>query len=78
MGAVLDGSADAGIVFASDVLPNGGADTIRIGPADNIVVSYVIASVSTDADDESGQAFIDFVMSDVGQSILAENNFGPP
>ena len=76
--AVLDGSADAGLVFVSDVEPNGGADTVRIVPDKNIVVSYVIASISADPDDTAGQAFVDFVTSETGQSILAENNFGPP
>ena len=41
---VSSGDADAGIVFASDVLPNGGADTVRIPLNQNIDVSYVITS----------------------------------
>jgi molybdate transport system substrate-binding protein len=75
---VLSAGADAGIVFLSDVLPNGGADTVRIRPDQNLDVRYVIASVSPDPNNDLGQAFIDFVTSDAGQSILAENNFGPP
>jgi molybdate transport system substrate-binding protein len=69
--------ADAGIVFTSDVLPNGGADTVRIPPAQNLDVRYVITSVSPDPD-HVAQAFIDLVRSDTGQAIMAQNNFGPP
>ena len=67
-----------GIVFVSDVAPSGGADTVRIRPADDIDVRYVIATISSDPNDDIGQAFIDFVVSETGQAILAENNFGPP
>jgi molybdate transport system substrate-binding protein len=75
---VSSGDADAGIVFASDVLPNGGADTVRIPLNQNIDVSYVITSVTSAAGDDIGQKFIDFVMSADGQAIMAQNNFGPP
>jgi molybdate transport system substrate-binding protein len=75
---VLSAGADAGIVFLSDVLPNGGADTVRIPPDQNLDVHYVIASVSPDPGNDLGQAFIEYVTSEEGQAILAENNFGPP
>jgi molybdate transport system substrate-binding protein len=75
---VLSGAADAGIVFVSDVLPNGGADTVTIRPDQNIDVRYVIASISSDSNNDIGKAFIDYVLSEDGQAILAQNNFGPP
>ena len=75
---VLSGAADAGIVFVSDVAPSGGADTVRIRPADNIDVRYVITTISTDPNDDIGKQFIDFVVSETGQAIMAEHNFGPP
>ena len=75
---VLSGAADAGIVFVSDVLPNGGADTVTIRPDQNIDVRYVIASISSDPNNDIGKAFIDYVLSEDGQAILAQNNFGPP
>jgi molybdate transport system substrate-binding protein len=75
---VLSRAADAGIVFVSDVLPNGGADTVRIPPNQNIDVRYVISSISPDANNAIGQAFIDYVTGPGGQQILAQDNFGPP
>jgi molybdate transport system substrate-binding protein len=73
---VASRGADAGIVFVSDVLPNGGADTVRIPPAQNIDVRLVITSIS--ANNDIGQKFVDFVTSESGQALLAQNNFGPP
>ena len=73
---VTSGGADASIVFVSDVLPNGGADTVRIPAAQNIDVSYVITTIS--GDPSVGQKFIDYVTSESGQSVMAQNNFGPP
>jgi molybdate transport system substrate-binding protein len=78
MEVVLSGGADAGIVFASDVLPNGGAEAVQIPPEQNIDVRYVIASIAPDPDNDIGQKFIDYVTSEDGQAILGQNNFGPP
>ncbi len=75
---VMSGAADAGIVFVSDVPLNGGAEAVPIRPSQNIDVHYVIADVASGPNDDVGQEFIDFVMSETGQSILAHNNFGPP
>jgi molybdate transport system substrate-binding protein len=75
---VLSGAADAGIVFVSDVLPNGGADTVLIPPDRNLDVRYVIASISSDPNNDIGQAFIDYVTGEDGQALLAQSNFGPP
>jgi molybdate transport system substrate-binding protein len=73
---VASSGADAGIVFVSDVLPNGGAELVPIPAAQNLDVRYVITSIS--ADPTVGQKFIDYVTSESGQSVLAQNNFGPP
>jgi molybdate transport system substrate-binding protein len=75
---VLSKAADAGIVFVSDVLPNGGADTVPIPPRQNIDVRYVITSISSDPNNDIGKAFIDYVNGKDGQALLAQNNFGPP
>jgi molybdate transport system substrate-binding protein len=73
---VANRGADAGIVFVSDVLPNGNADMVPIPAGQNIDVRYVITTIA--GDPEVGQKFIDFVTSESGQSLLAQNNFGPP
>jgi molybdate transport system substrate-binding protein len=73
---VASSGADAGIVFVSDVLPNGDAELVRIPPGQNIDVRYVVTSIASDP--SVGQKFIDFLTSESGQAVLAQNNFGPP
>jgi molybdate transport system substrate-binding protein len=73
---VLDGSVDAGLVYATDALSvEDEVDMIEV-PAPSDRVSFYGASVLTVATDpEEGQEFIDFVLSDTGQEILAEHGF---
>lgn len=73
------GEADAGIVYATDVAAAGdGATGVDI-PADiNVVAQYPIA-VTKEADNPEGaQAFIDFVLGEQGQTILASYGFLAP
>lgn len=73
------GEADAGIVYATDVIAAGdNAQGVRI-PADiNVVAHYPIA-VTTDAPNPaSARAFVDFVTGEQGQMILASHGFSAP
>ena len=74
---VTAGEADAGIVYVTDVTAAGdAAESVEI-PADiNVLAEYPIAGVAASADAEVGQAFIDFVLGDEGQAILADHGFG--
>jgi len=73
------GEADAGIVYATDIIAAGDdADGVDI-PADiNVVAEYPI-SVTAEAPNAAGaQAFVDFVVSETGQDILAGYGFSSP
>ncbi len=75
---VTEGEADAGVVYVSDVFAAGDdAEGVEI-PADiNVVAEYPIAGVTDAGNPDGGAAFIEFVLSDEGQSILTEYAFGP-
>ena len=68
---VVAGELDVGIVYATDVRSAG--DAVR-GIDLDVVASYPIAALT---DDEDAAAFVDFVLSEEGQAILAEHGFGP-
>ena len=70
------GEADAGIVYVSDVTPDVADDmTIIEVPTDlNIIAEYPVATVA-DGNAELAQAFIDFLLSDEGQTILEHWGF---
>ena len=75
---VVEGEADAGLVYVTDVLAAGDdAEGIDI-PADlNVVAAYPIAPVTDAPNPDGGAAFTEFVLSDDGQAILAEFGIGP-
>lgn len=73
------GEADAGIVYVSDV---SGADADKVNWIDipdalNVIAVYPIAPVIESQHPELAQAFIDMVLSQDGQGILAKYNFIP-
>ena len=70
------GEADAGIVYATDVLAAGDRATgVEIPDDVNVVAEYPIVAVSDDAE---AAAFVDFVLSPTGRAILARYGFGAP
>ena len=73
------GEADAGIVYATDVVAAGDAAAGVDIPADiNVVAQYPIAVTKAAASSDGAQAFIDFVVSEQGQRILASYGFLAP
>jgi molybdate transport system substrate-binding protein len=73
------GEADAGIVYLSDI---SGADAGKVSRIDipdalNVIAVYPIAPVEESQNPELAQAFIDLVLSQEGQDILAKYNFIP-
>jgi molybdate transport system substrate-binding protein len=74
------GEADAGILYASDVL---GKDAPKLEnflvPADvNPRIRYPIAPLVNAVQPELARAFIEFVRSEQGQKVLAEHGLLPP
>jgi molybdate transport system substrate-binding protein len=73
------GEADAGIAYATDVSAAGAdVDGVEIPDDVNVVAEYPIAVTVEARDPDGGRAFVDFVLSDVGQSILAGFGFTSP
>ena len=75
---VENGTADAAIVYATDMTSSGDAEVVRIPPDVNVPVEYSIAVVSTAANAPTAQAFIDFLAGPSGQEVLFQYNFEPP
>jgi molybdate transport system substrate-binding protein len=76
---VIVGEADAGIVYVTDVIAAGDdADMVEIPEDINVVAEYPVAAVAASDNPEVDQAFIDFLLGDEAQAILAEYGFGPP
>ncbi|MCA9956360.1 MAG: molybdate ABC transporter substrate-binding protein [Anaerolineales bacterium] len=74
------GEADAGIVYTSDVTPDIATQVLQIAipEAQNVVATYPIAPLADAPAPTLAQSFIDFVLSNEGQAILARWGFGQP
>lgn len=73
------GEADAAIVYATDAATAGNdVDTLDIPPQYNVEASYPIAATTATKNGPIAGAFVEFVLSPVGQSILRKYGFGPP
>ncbi|MGE0138955.1 MAG: molybdate ABC transporter substrate-binding protein [Ilumatobacteraceae bacterium] len=73
------GEADAGIVYRTDVTA-AGADAQGVDIPDDldVVATYPIVVTREAPNASGGQAFVDFVLSERGQKILATYGFGAP
>lgn len=72
------GEADAGVVYLTDVTEElaDRVRTVEVPGVLNVIAEYPIAPVA-DGDAELARAFIDFVLSEQGQAILADFGFTP-
>lgn len=74
---VTSGEADAGLVYATDVLRGGDAvDGIAFPESAGAVNTYPITTVTGSAQPELGQEFVDLVTGETGQQVLDEYGFG--
>ncbi len=72
------GELDAGIVYVTDVLSAGDlVDGVDLSDADNVVAEYPIVSLLNSPNPSQAEAFVTFVLSAEGQSILAAFGFEP-
>jgi molybdate transport system substrate-binding protein len=73
------GEGDVGIVYTSDISGDGAAQVGRLDIPDplNTIASYPIAVVGDSAYPTQAQAFVEFVLSPIGQEVLARYGFIP-
>lgn len=69
------GEADAGVVYHSDIVTSGQVDGVVISDNQNVIADYPIAVLKGAQNQAGAVAFIDFVLSTDGQSILAAAGF---
>jgi len=80
---VLLGEADGGMCYASDVTAavRPKVKTIGIPDEANVVADYPIAVLNGSSEDALAETFVEFVLSEDGQKLLAHHGFiplGPP
>ena len=71
------GEADAGIVYLSDITPDGAGliGSLEIPDALNVIAVYPIAAISDSIHPDLAKAFIDLVLSPAGQQVLQKYHF---
>lgn len=76
---VVLGEGDAGIVYTSDITGEGADRVGRLDIPDNLntIATYPIAVVSDSAHPTQTQAFVDYVLSPAGQTVLETYGFIP-
>jgi len=76
---VTSGEADAGVVYVTDVTAAGDAVTgVTFPESGDVVNTYPIAPVEGSDESDLAEEFVDFVLGDTGQQILADAGFGQP
>lgn len=76
--AVIDGKADAGIVYVTDLAQTGvGLQAVPIPDEYNVVVDCCIGVRSSGGSTADAEAFVAFVKSPAGQAILRKHGFLP-
>ncbi|MGO1539164.1 MAG: molybdate ABC transporter substrate-binding protein [Leucobacter sp.] len=68
--------ADAGLVYATDVVGDESIESFVPEGADEVVNVYPISTLDGAAFPEAAQLFVDYLLSDAGQALLAKYGFG--
>ncbi|MBW7958324.1 MAG: molybdate ABC transporter substrate-binding protein [Candidatus Promineofilum sp.] len=71
------GEADAGIVYTSDLVGVDGVASLEIPDALNLLAEYPIAALKDSPNPTVAAAFVEFVLSETGQAVLADYGFEP-
>jgi molybdate transport system substrate-binding protein len=75
---VTSGEADAGLVYATDVIAaDEEVQGIEFPESESAVNNYPIAALADSEDPDLAQEFVDLVLSDEGQQVLTDAGFGP-
>src|SRR5262245_61999054 len=70
------GDLDAGLVYHTDVLSAGDeVEGVEVPDEFNVIAEYPLAALSASGNAELASAFVEFVLSDEGQSILESYGF---
>ncbi len=69
------GEADAGIVYVSDIVTSGKVDGVAIPDNQNVIADYPIAELDKAQNRTAADAFIAYVLSPEGQSMLVAAGF---
>jgi molybdate transport system substrate-binding protein len=77
--AVAEGDAGAGIVYASDAEAAGDAvSTVDIPDDQDVLATYMIGVTAAAGSPDTAEGFMDWVLGDDGQAVLADHGFLPP
>ncbi len=72
------GELDLGIVYATDIDSSDRVEGIALPAAVDVPIEYLIAVLTESPNPEGAAAFVDFVLSAQGQTILATHGFDSP
>ncbi|MGE0298607.1 molybdate ABC transporter substrate-binding protein [Pseudonocardia sp.] len=76
---VTTGNADAGVVYATDVIDAGAAvQGVPFPEAQDAVNEYPIAALTNAPQPEEATKFVDFVLSEQGKKVFEAAGFGTP
>lgn len=75
---VASGEVDAGLVYVTDAATTDEVETVDTEGADAVVNRYPIVALTGAPDSEVAAAFVAFVLSDTGRSVLSGLGFGAP
>ena len=75
---VAAGEADAGLVYATDVLGRDDLESVAAAGAAAVVNHYPIVALESAANRTAADAFVAFVLSDDGRAVLDARGFGAP
>lgn len=75
---VAAGEADAGLVYATDVLGRADVQAVQAAGAEDVVNRYPITALDEAANHEAAEAFVAFVLSSDGRAVLDALGFGAP
>jgi molybdate transport system substrate-binding protein len=79
LGKVIAGEADAGVVYATDVKGAGAkVGSVPFPEAGDVVSTYPIAAVGQGSNPVGGAAFLAYVTSAEGRTVLRAAGFGAP